>query len=89
MKQMPREFLACAFWTAALVAMIFGTVDAVREGHNSLGVAWGIFLAVVAHMFTCWSIIRRHHADQEVSVKRIVEIVDALHVGRRDVSRLR
>lgn len=76
-------------WTAALVVMIFGTFDAVREGHNSVALAWAIFLSVVAQASTTWMVVRRHHIEQEISVERVVEIVDALHSDKRDLSRVR
>lgn len=89
MKQITREFIVCTLWTAALVVMIFGTIDSLREGHNSLALAWGIFLSVAALTVTCWALIRRHHTEQEISVERVIEISDALHAGRRQTTHLR
>jgi hypothetical protein len=85
----PREFAACVFWTAAFVVMVFGTAAAASRGEGDrIALCWGVFLAIAAHQLTSWAIIRTHHAEQEVSVEKVVEIVDALHTPRRDLPRL-
>ena len=90
MRQSRGEILAGALWVAALSFMVFGTLDSARVGHNSEYLAWGLFLAVVAVVPSVvvvakWAASR---SDGE-SLERIVEVVDALHDGRKDVSRLR
>ena len=76
-----REFIACVVWTFAASVMSFGTIVAMVDGTGDGRVAmgWGLFLAVVAHQIVGWAVVRRHHSEQELSVERIVEIVDALH----------
>lgn len=87
--KMPREFTACALWVAAALLMCFGTVDSIQESRNMPLLAWGIFLAVVACVPTGWCIVKRETENHdEVNVEQIVEVVDALHQGRKDVSRL-
>jgi hypothetical protein len=88
MPKQTREFAACVLWTAAMVCMAFGTVESVREGHNSIALGWGIFLGLVAVVPTGWAILDRSHRREDVTVERIIEVVDALHKGRRELTRL-
>jgi hypothetical protein len=84
-----RDQLACALWVAALSLMVFGSLDTERLGRCSAFLAWGVFVAVVACVPTGLCILAREREKDETSVERIVEVVDALHEGRREVSRLR
>lgn len=87
--KMPREIIACALWVAAALLMCFGTLDSIQESRNMPLLAWGIFLSVVACVPTGWCIVRRETEQHDgASVEHIVEVVDALHEGRREVSRL-
>lgn len=86
----PRDFIACIVWTVAASIMVFGTLIAADKGATDgrVALSWGLFLAVVAHQIVGWAVLRRHHSEQEVSVERIVEIVDALHSDRHQPRRL-
>lgn len=87
--KMPRDITACALWVAALACMSFGSIDTAREGHNSVYLAWGLFIALAACVPTGACIVRKEFDKrEEASVDHIVEVVDALHQGRRDLHRL-
>lgn len=89
MKQ-KRDLFACGLWVAAVACMTFGTIDSVRNHHNSPVLAWGVFFAVLACVPTGWGIVEQICAhNDDVDLDHIIEVVDALHEGRRDVSRLR
>lgn len=89
MKKMSREFAACALWATALMLMIFGTSDSVRDNHTSAWLAWGLFAAIVACVPTGWALVKREFEEQEsVTIEQITTTVDALHHARADVSPL-
>jgi len=83
-----REFAACALWASSFCTVIFGIIDSVREGHNSLSMPVGIYLGIVALAPTVWCIIDWAELRRSDSIEQIVEVVDAFQNGRRDVSKL-
>lgn len=73
-----------------MVCMAFGTVESVREGHNSIALGWGIFLGLVAVVPTGWAFVdRADRAAEDTSVEHIIELVDALQQEKRELTRLR
>lgn len=89
MNQPRVEITACAFWVAALSLMGFGTIDSMRDNHTSPFLAWGLFCAIVACVPTGWAILCRVHEGEDTSVEHIIEVVDALHQGKGELTRLR
>lgn len=87
--KMPREIIACALWVSGLALLVFGTLDSVRDGFASPFLAWGLGLWIVALWPTGSCVLKREREGDAVSVERIVEVVDTLHQGRSDISRLR
>lgn len=88
--KMPREVTACALWVAASALMMFGSLDTERAGHNSPFLAWGVFCAIIAVVPTVMSLLDRTRSrHEEETVEHIIEVVDALHAGRSEVTRLR
>lgn len=77
--KMPRDLTACALWVAAIVTFAFGAVDSAREHHNSIILAAGVFLAIVALVPTGWCIAERVANKHHTEVEDIVTIVDGLH----------
>lgn len=90
--KMPRELAACALWVAAICTFGFGIADSVRLHHNSIAMACGLFLAQVALVPTCWCILcrvlDRELTKHDVTLDRIIEVVDTVHSAKRDVRRL-
>lgn len=90
MKMHTREVIACGAWVAAAALMLFGSLDTERAGHNSPFLAWGVFCAIVAAVTTLWCIIEKTCTRRdESSVEDIIKVVDALHVARSSVSKVR
>lgn len=90
MRNQSRELFACGLWVAALALMAFGSLDTERAGRNSPFLAWGVFVSVLACVPTGWCIVKREAAKREdETVDHIIEVVDALHEGRRELTRLR
>jgi len=84
-----REFtIAAGLWAVAICTLIFGIEDSIQEGHNSIALGVAIFLAVAALAPTVGAICTHAMDRRETSVERIIEVVDALHEGRRDVRRM-
>ena len=83
-----RGITASALWAAAIICMVIGTFDSLATGQNTPALAWGIFFAIAACVPTGCAIVERLGRSQEETVEQIVEVVDALHQGRRDLSRL-
>jgi hypothetical protein len=78
-----RELVACGLWVLALSFMVDGSLN---DGIAAF--AWGLFLAFAASAVTNWILSDRRDRLRALSVEHIAEVVDALHQGKRDVSRL-
>jgi hypothetical protein len=78
-----RELVACGLWVLALSFMVDGSLN------NGLpAFAWGLFLSFAASAVTNWMLSDRRDRLRALSVEHIAEVVDALHRGKSDVSRL-
>jgi hypothetical protein len=78
-----RELVACGLWVLALSFMVDGSLN------NGLpAFAWGLFLVNAASIVTGWMIVDRCDRNRSTSVEHIAEVVDALHQGKSDISRL-
>ena len=86
--KMPRELTACTLWVAGLALLVFGTLDSARDGFASPFLAWGLGAWIAALWPTGSCILHRERERDAVDVEHIVEVVDALHEGSKDVSRL-
>lgn len=82
-----REFIACILWTSAFALMVAATAANTMDGSHPSLFFWALFVCASAHQFTGWALLRRNESP-EVSVEQIIEVVDALHEGRHQVSRL-
>lgn len=81
--------LAVAMWALALCTLAFGIADSIRDRHNAVALGIAIFLAVAACVPTGTAVAEYYSRGREdASVEHIIEVVDALHEGRRDVTRL-
>lgn len=88
MKQ-KRELFACGLWVAAVALLVFGTIDSIQRHRNEPLLAWGLFVALVALVPTGWCLLERIcQRDDDTTITRVIEVVDALHDGRENVSRL-
>ena len=85
-----RELIAaCVIWAAAVCTLIFGIIDSIHEHRNSPSLGVAIFLAVMACVPSAIAVAQFYVAKEDATVAHIVEVIDALHEGRRDVARLR
>ena len=90
MRESRVEILAGAMWMTALSFMVFGTLDSARVHHNSEYLAWGLFLGMVALVPSMMVVAKwAMNRSEDTSVEHIVEVVDTLHQGHANVSRLR
>jgi hypothetical protein len=78
-----RELIAVGLWVIAVSLMIDGTIDG-----TTISLAWGLFTGFGALASTTWILSERRDNLRERSVGYIAEVVDALHKGKQDVSRL-
>lgn len=73
-----RGYIACGLWVLSTALMVFGIFDWSEAG-TPAGFAFGVFVALMASVFTIWSIVDQMH---DVSVQEITEILEALHQDR-------